>query len=300
MSREISNLSLPLSRRGFLEAAGLAVLAGITSACGHSNVPKKGRLDFIGTIDGPVNPKLWSHDLDPAVPGYNQEAQIYTPNYALVNSGKLTIDAVKTPKGYESSRIQTLGNFSFTHGLIRAVAKLPEGVGTWPALWLLPDESDYPTILAKYGIKDDPNDPLRYVWGGEIDFLETIGAQNNPTNNQPAIHTRTTRELGFEGLNPVTVPIPDAASNFHEYGLRKTPGSLEFILDGKVVHTVTKKPNDSLKQWPFDDFKYFMVANLAMGGSWGGERKAEYPPLGIDDSKGPWKFEIAELTYQPL
>jgi beta-glucanase (GH16 family) len=308
MSESIEQNHPALSRRQFLTGAMLIGGALVLDACSakpqHSSVPKPtDPLDFSHLPDGRFADKLWRYELDPRVAGYNHEAQTYTDTQAIMTKGHLAIEAIKTANGYKSSRIDTKGLFNFTHGTVTAVAKLPEGVGTWPAIWMLPDATETPRILTKHGIEGaqaDPNDPTYYAWGGEIDWLETIGANNNPVNNTPAVHTHESITTGVDGgISPFVLPVPDGQKRFHEYGLHKETGLLQFTLDGKVIHEVTRKDGDTLAEWPFDDYRYYLIANLAMGGSWGGRMNKEFPPYGIDDSKGPWKFEIAEMHYQP-
>jgi hypothetical protein len=39
--------------------------------------------------------------------------------------------------------------------------------------------------------------------------------------------------------------------------------------------------------------------DLAMGGSWGGQERAKYPPDGIQ-GEGPWKMQVAAVRYYPV
>jgi beta-glucanase (GH16 family) len=306
MSAQESYSGQPLSRRHLLAGASMAAL-GMLTGCGKGQPgPSPGEvdpndpLDFSDQPDGPIDTKVWSFDLNKLTPTYNQEAQVYTDRHATIQDGSLVIDAIRTASGYESSRINTQGKFSLDYGSLTVRAKLPKGVGTWPAVWLLPEDSMTPDILKKHGLPNDTDDDYYYVWGGEIDVLETVGSQADPVNNQPTAHTYNSRRAGPDGATTAFVPVPDGQQAFHDYGLHKAPGLLEFSLDGKVVQRITRKPGDSLADWPYDDYRYYLVANLAMGGSWGGERRDEFPPDGIDDSQAPWKLEIAGLHFRPL
>ncbi|MCB0486292.1 MAG: glycoside hydrolase family 16 protein, partial [Flavobacteriaceae bacterium] len=73
----------------------------------------------------------------------NNEWQQYvenTDNYKLEN-GFLHIIVTKTGAnekgGYTSTRLVSKGKKEFTYGRIEFRAKMPKGVGTWPALWML-------------------------------------------------------------------------------------------------------------------------------------------------------------------
>jgi beta-glucanase (GH16 family) len=64
---------------------------------------------------------------------------------------------------YESSRIDTKGKLFFKYGRIVVKVKLPKGIGTWPAVWLMSEES-------KYG---------RWPRSGEIDLVEHVGRKHD-------------------------------------------------------------------------------------------------------------------------
>ncbi|CAM9275597.1 unnamed protein product [Phaeothamnion confervicola] len=59
----------------------------------------------------------------------------------------------------QSARISTYGGFSFAYGRLEVEAKLPRGDWMWPAVWLLPERSEYGPWPAS----------------GEIDLLESRG-----------------------------------------------------------------------------------------------------------------------------
>jgi|GEM_PF-5755249 len=323
------SLSSPgFSRRAFLAgglaAAGLLALEGCSTQAApnvHNTVAPDPRhtIDFFGDLpDGPLKEGgYWHYITDPQVADYNDENQIYTPDHATIHNGQLTLDAVQIPptsdkatsdghevaKSYEASRIESQGAFNFTHGTLTATAMLPEGVGTWPAVWLLPEAQATSRILQGHGIKrDQAKDPFDYAWGGEIDFLETVGALPS-ASNVPALHTHQGLTAAKGGNDDPSAPefsIPDGQKAFHEYTIYKEPGLLQFKVDGKVIREVHRRQKDTVNEWPFDDYKYFIIANLAMGGSWGGINKSAEMPLGVDDTKGPWEFVVKRLIYQPL
>src|SRR3954464_5759008 len=91
--------------------------------------------DYAGAPD----PTKWTPEL-----GYvrNEEAQYYTarPQNLRVENGMLVIEARKEPYqgfSYTSASIRTFDNQQFLYGRVEVRAKLPGGLGTWPAIWLL-------------------------------------------------------------------------------------------------------------------------------------------------------------------
>ncbi len=93
----------------------------------------------------------------------NNELQYYTdnkPQNARVENGRLIIEARKEKIdsfNYTSARLVTKRKASWQYGKIEVKAKIPKGVGSWPAIWMLADS-----------IKVWPDD-------GEIDIMEHVG-----------------------------------------------------------------------------------------------------------------------------
>ena len=93
--------------------------------------------------NGAVDSDTWTHEIGNGEWGWgNGEFQYYTSslNNVKVEDGVLKITAKREDiAGYEysSARIITKNKFEFQYGRVDIRAKLPTGVGTWPALWLL-------------------------------------------------------------------------------------------------------------------------------------------------------------------
>ena len=102
------------------------------------------------------------------VDGVIAELQNYTnrTDNSIVSNGTLKIIAkAESYNGspYTSARLLTKDKFSFKYGKVEARAKLPEGVGTWAAIWMLGDNistAGWPAC-------------------GEIDIMEHLGRQLN-------------------------------------------------------------------------------------------------------------------------
>ena len=65
--------------------------------------------------------------------------QTYTanPENLRVENGSLIIQAVQSNGAWTSARIKTQNKRLFTYGLFEFRAKLPTGVGPWPAAWMM-------------------------------------------------------------------------------------------------------------------------------------------------------------------
>ena len=191
----------------------------------------------------------WVYDIGTGSSGWgNNEAQYYTnrAENVTISNGTLKITARKesfSGSNYTSARIITKDKFSFKYGKVEARAKLPFGIGTWPAIWML------------------GNNISTVGWPacGEIDIMEHVGSQLNKIYG-------TVHYPGNSGGNAVgsTVNISNVTSEFHNYAVEWTASNIRFIVDGVTFFTFNN--SSSL---PFNQ-NFFIILNVAMGGNFGG------------------------------
>lgn len=197
-------------------------------------------------IDGSLDPDTWNFEIGNNDGWGNNESQYYTEDNAVVEDGNLVITAkAESINGfnYSSSRITTKDKVEFKYGRIEARAKLPQGNGTWPAIWMLgatfPEES-WPGV-------------------GEIDIMEHAG------NRQNEIHGTLHYPGNFGGdADGDTKTILHASTEFHIYTVEWSAERIWFLVDGVVYHTFE---NNSTT--PFNK-EFFLIMNVAMGGTFGG------------------------------
>ncbi|HSF90488.1 MAG TPA: family 16 glycosylhydrolase [Saprospiraceae bacterium] len=212
--------------------------------------------------NGPIDDGKWFHQTQLPTPGswYNGEIQHYTNRTAnaVVEDGILKIIAKKESftdqgytKQYTSARLNS--KFTFTYGKVEVRAKLPFGVGTWPAIWTLGkniNENGGYWDTQGYGTTGWPA-------CGEIDIMEHWGTNQNYV--QSAIHTPSSFG-GTVYLGGQT--IPTASSDFHVYTLIWTPEKLVFSVDGNIHYTYNPLVKDNTT-WPFDADQYLLL-NVAI------------------------------------
>ena len=199
--------------------------------------------------DGAPDPAKWGYDLGTGSGGWgNSELEYYTSrsDNVIVQGGVLKIKAIKesySGSAYTSARILTMNKFNFTYGRVEVRAKLPAGVGTWPAAWML--GSNLNTA----------------IWPacGEIDIMEHKGSELNKIYG-------TLHYPGHSGgsANGSTLVINNATSEFHIYTLDWSATSIQIAVDGIVFHTVANSA-----AIPFNH-DFFLILNVAMGGTFGG------------------------------
>jgi len=182
-------------------------------------------------------------------PGHvNNELQSYTnrPQNAIVENGVLKIKAIREKYGkgdFTSARLESVGKFDFTYGKIEIRAKLPTGIGTWPAVWMLGSN------ISSVG----------WPGCGEIDILESVG--KNPNQNHSSLHSS-----GRSGNTPDTgtIQVPNDNTEFHIYAADWRADYIKFSVDDKVFYTF-----ENSDKFPFNK-NFYLIVNLAMGGVWGG------------------------------
>lgn len=199
--------------------------------------------------NGAPDPSKWGYDIGTGSGGWgNNELQYYTNRLdnAFVSNGTLKIKAIKenfSGSAYTSARILTQNKFSFKYGKVEVKAKLPAGVGTWPAVWML--GSNITTVS--------------WPACGEIDIMEHKGSQLNK------IYGTVHHPARFGGnADGGTRDITNATTEFHIYTMEWNATSIKFLVDGNVFHTVANTSSLSFNQ------NFFLIMNLAMGGTFGG------------------------------
>lgn len=212
--------------------------------------------------EGAVDATKWFHQTQLPLPNswFNGEIQHYTDRTenTFQDNGTLKIVAKRerftdqgVTKNFTSARLNS--KFAFTYGRVDIRAKLPTGVGTWPALWLLGRNID-----EDGGYWDNQGfGTTGWPACGEIDIMEHWGDNQNYVSS--AMHTPSS----FGGtVNVGGTVIPTASTAFHVYSMVWTEEKIEFSVDG-VVHYTYDPPVKNADTWPFDAPQYFLF-NVAM------------------------------------
>lgn len=221
--------------------------------------------------DGMVDTTKWSYDTEGnAWKWGNNEAQYYTANRkenAYVSDGTLKIVAKKEEMGdskYTSARLITKGKGDWLYGRFEIRAKLPTGLGTWPAIWMLSTDWEYGGWPAS----------------GEIDIMENVGF--DPDTIVASAHTKSYNHIMHTEKNART-ECKTSYSQFHTYALEWEASEYRVYVDDKHYFTY-KNDGTGPDSWPFDK-RFHLLLNVAIGGTWGGMK-------GIDDTKFPHVMEV--------
>jgi beta-glucanase (GH16 family) len=149
---------------------------------------------------------------------------------------------------YTSASLITEGKGSFLYGRVEVRAKLPQGKGVWPAIWMLG------TNRASVG----------WPRCGEVDIMEFVG--KDPDRVHATMHFSKDGKHGSKG-GRLAAPAP--YNDFHLYAVEWRPDRMDFFFDEQKYFSF---PVDEAGVGPDNPFRkpHYLLINLALGGSWGG------------------------------
>lgn len=218
-----------------------------------------------GTV---LNSVDWTHEVQGS--GWvNNELQNYVNGYSPegvpvteLKDGRLRIRCFKENGKIYSGRVYAKVKEGWKYGYIEASIKLPKGRGTWPAFWMMPVHfTSWPA-------------------DGEIDIMEEVGYRpdyvSSSLHANAHVHsnnTQVTHEMYCKG----------AEGEFHTYAIEWTADNITTYVDGKVQLSYDNR-GLGRDDWPYDD-PFYVILNLAWGGSWGGAQ-------GVDESALPAIMEV--------
>jgi len=228
--------------------------------------------EFDGAAGARVDTTKWRYDTaDGCAAGNcgwgNDEKEYYTDspeNSALNGQGQLMIVARRAPAGltcfygpcrYTSAKLTTRGKMYFAPGRVEARIKLPAGQGLWPAFWMLG--------------RGFPATPWPAC--GELDIMENRGSA--PTKASSAVHGP-----GYSGNTPfahaLSLQRGTFSDAFHTFTVEWDSLRVRFFVDDTVHYVVTRPEVEHFGDWVFDQ-PFFLIINLAVGGTFDGDPKAD-------------------------
>ena len=167
----------------------------------------------------------WTPDIWPARK-VNDEDQAYTarPENLRLENGVLIIEAHKEDyesAAYTSGRVHSSGKGDVLYGRVEVRAKLPDGRGTWPAIWMLPSDPFHYATTCTAG-EDWQGSETCNAWpnSGEIDIMEHVGYQMNHVHG--SVHNQAYYWVKWEQRKG-RILANDVADTFHVYALEWSP-----------------------------------------------------------------------------
>lgn len=203
----------------------------------------------------------WEHQIGTGCPSLcgwgNNELQYYRSQNVTVSGGLLRITARQQSFGgssYTSGRIRTRGDLGnhWTYGRFEVRARLPQGQGLWPAIWMLP--TDY-----VYG---------GWAASGEIDIMELVGHEPNRVHG--TLHYGNPWPGNVFSGSSTTLPSGTFADSFHVFAIEWEPTEIRWYLDG-VQYAAQSSWWSGAGAYPAPfDQNFHLLLNVAVGGNWPG------------------------------
>ncbi|MBR3539647.1 MAG: carbohydrate binding domain-containing protein, partial [Eubacterium sp.] len=214
-------------------------------------------------------------------------ATVTLSDVSLVDLSETTTDVdVKKAYNYTSGRVNTQGKQDFVYGYFETRARVPEGQGYLPAFWLMASDE------GNYG---------QWPKCGEVDIMEVMGQDTSTSYH--TIHYGYNASSGHrENQRKVQLPATekDFYEDYHTFGLEWLPGKLIWYVDGKEIGATdewyTGKDETSKLTYPAPfDQEFYVILNLAIGGSWVG-----YPDQAVVDDMANQSFDIDYVRVYQL
>ncbi len=243
-----------------------------------------------------IDSDKWSPRLWPARQ-VNDEDQAYTdrPENVRVEDGMLVIEAHREDyegSSYTSARLHSQDKGDFLYGRFEVRAQLPEGQGTWPAIWMLPtDAFTYATTCEDTTRQEWQGTADCDAWpkSGEIDIMEHVGYQMNHVHG--TVHNEAYYWVNWEQRKG-RVLLDDVANEFYVYALEWYPDRIDIFVDDTHYFTYMNE-GTGWEAWPYDQ-PFYLIMNIAVGGVWG---RAGGP---IDDTIFPQQMLIDYVRVYQL
>ena len=198
--------------------------------------------------------------------------------------------STKEAASYTSGRISTQNKQTFTYGRFECRAKVPKGQGYLPAFWLMANDENV------YG---------QWPRCGEIDCMEVMGQETNKAYG--TIHYGNPHSES-QGTYTITDGA-DFSDDFHTFTCDWEPGKITWYVDGVKYHEESDWHSTTVGQGtltypaPFDQ-PFYIILNLAVGGSWVGnpndETSFENNPYVIDYVRVYQKDSYNEDVKRPV
>lgn len=234
--------------------------------------------------EGAPDPSAWSFE-----EGFerNQEVQWYQSDNAVCCNGRLIITARQEKKDnplyeagssdwrknrklieFSSSSIKTKGKKEFQYGRFEIRAKIPASGGSWPAIWTLGRDMEWPSngeidIMEYYRIEGVPHILANVAWGTEQRWNAKWDTRAIPFTH-------------FTDKDPLW------ADKYHVWRMDWDEEAIRLYLDDELLNETMlhETINGSLGHFknPFHQ-PHYLLLNLAIGGQHGGTPDVDSFPL---------------------
>jgi beta-glucanase (GH16 family) len=238
----------------------IAALA-LTSCTQWEPSEKKWELVWEENFDGnSLDETIWSKiprgtsDWDNYMSSYDALYAVKEGNLILRGMNNTVLPNDTAP--FITGGVFSQGKKTFGLGRLEIRAKLNGAKGSWPAFWMLTDEAPYPD-------------------GGEIDIMEHLNYDNIVYQT---VHSHYTINLGMK-TPPNGSSGPIDLNDYNVYVVEKHADSLCFFVNDTHTFTYPRIQTDKEGQFPFADYRHYLLLDMQLGGRWVGAVASEDLPV---------------------
>ena len=188
----------------------------------------------------------------------------------------VSVDGVQRKILFSSGAFHTKDTYTVKYGKIEVRATMPKGIGTWPAIWMWPEN---------YSIKD--NKPA----SGEIDITEVYGDNfRKVTGTAHALKADNTYK-SFLGSN-LKIRKSENLEDYNTYAIEWNEKEIIWLFNGRKYKKVKTKNILKYAKNPFDQ-PYYIMINLAL------QEKTGNDPATLKDFPTEMKIDYVRV-YQKI
>ena len=183
-----------------------------------------------------------------------------------VRNGVLELWGIPTPEGLDESRpyitggLNSKGLRSVKNGRFDVRAKFGFATGFWPAIWLMPDAN------------------IQWPYGGEIDIMEHLNADDIAYQTVHSAHTFYFREPKSKNGNTMAINNED----FNIYSVEISDYEITFYINGEKNFSYSKMNPTPEDQYPFSNHPFYIILSAQLGGTWVGKVNIEDLPVKME------------------
>ena len=188
----------------------------------------------------------------------------------------VTVDGVQRKILFSSGAFHTKDTYTVKYGKIEVRTTMPKGIGTWPAIWMWPEN---------YSIKD--NKPA----SGEIDITEVYGDNfRKVTGTAHALKADNTYK-SFLGSN-LKIRKSENLEDYNTYAIEWNEKEIIWLFNGRKYKSIKTKDVLKYAKNPFDQ-PYYIMINLAL------QNKTGNDPATLKDFPTEMKIDYVRV-YQKI
>ncbi len=188
---------------------------------------------------------------------------IPNPNYI---EGSTDWRRNRATANYTSSSITTMNKHEWKYGRFEIRAKIPTELGSWPAIWTLGKNNEWPSsgeidILELYRVNNVPTILANFAWGTNERYIPSWDGIKKP-------------------LSDFVAKDPDWINKFHIWRMDWDANNVSIYLDDLLLNSHSTQQANATNQWgtfkPFDQ-PHYLLLNLAIGSNGGSPSSTEFP-----------------------